>query len=195
MSIGGDVDDRDLRARDNHRRCRFHTGNGGFQMVSDHAWTGQLGHRLASRRRRDLAVPDPDDRGALPDRSWRSHQDKDATRDRSSSGCSCSRSACIGSFVALDLVLFFVFFELTLVPVYFVIAGWGFEKRSAAAVEVLPLHVPRLGVPARRDHGARRPARPADRQAHLRPGRALLDAPELYRPDPACSWPSRPRSR
>ena len=44
-------------------------------------------------------------------------------------------AACMGSFVSLDLVLFFVFFELTLVPVYFVIAGWGFERRSAAAVK------------------------------------------------------------
>ena len=44
-------------------------------------------------------------------------------------------AACLGSFVSFDLVLFFVFFELTLVPVYFVIAGWGFERRSAAAVK------------------------------------------------------------
>ena len=44
-------------------------------------------------------------------------------------------SACLGSFVSLDLVLFFVFFELTLVPTYFVISGWGFEQRNAAAVK------------------------------------------------------------
>ncbi len=31
----------------------------------------------------------------------------------------------LGSFVALDLVLFFVFFEVALVPMWFVIAGWG----------------------------------------------------------------------
>ena len=41
----------------------------------------------------------------------------------------------MGSFVALDLVLFFLFFELTLVPVYFVVAGWGFARRGYAAIK------------------------------------------------------------
>jgi len=44
-------------------------------------------------------------------------------------------AGCLGSFVALDLVLFFLFFELTLVPVYFVIAGWGFSRRGYAAIK------------------------------------------------------------
>jgi len=34
-------------------------------------------------------------------------------------------SASLGVFTALDLVLFFIFFELALVPMWFVIAGWG----------------------------------------------------------------------
>ena len=44
-------------------------------------------------------------------------------------------AACLGSFVALDLILFFLFFELTLVPVYFIIAGWGFARRAYAAIK------------------------------------------------------------
>ncbi len=44
-------------------------------------------------------------------------------------------SACLGSFVSLDLILFFLFFELTLVPAYFVIAGWGFARRGYAAIK------------------------------------------------------------
>jgi len=39
----------------------------------------------------------------------------------------------IGTFVALDLLLFFVFFELVLLPMYVVIAGWGGAGRIAAA--------------------------------------------------------------
>ena len=31
----------------------------------------------------------------------------------------------IGVFVSLDLVLFYVFWELTLIPMYFLIGGWG----------------------------------------------------------------------
>ena len=44
-------------------------------------------------------------------------------------------AACLGSFVALDLILFFLFFELTLVPVYFIVAGWGFARRAYAAMK------------------------------------------------------------
>jgi len=43
--------------------------------------------------------------------------------------------ACLGSFVSLDLILFFFFFELTLVPSYFIISGWGFARRAYAAVK------------------------------------------------------------
>ncbi|WIM97080.1 NADH-quinone oxidoreductase subunit M [Actinoplanes oblitus] len=39
----------------------------------------------------------------------------------------------LGTFLALDLILFFVFFEVVLLPMYAVIAGWGGEKRRAAA--------------------------------------------------------------
>jgi NADH-quinone oxidoreductase subunit M len=39
----------------------------------------------------------------------------------------------LGTFLALDLVLFFVFFEVVLLPMYAVIAGWGGEDRRHAA--------------------------------------------------------------
>jgi NADH-quinone oxidoreductase subunit M len=39
----------------------------------------------------------------------------------------------VGTFLALDLVLFFVFFEVVLLPMYAVIAVWGGERRRAAA--------------------------------------------------------------
>lgn len=34
-------------------------------------------------------------------------------------------TTCLGVFAALDLILFFVFFDLSIVGMYFVIAGWG----------------------------------------------------------------------
>ena len=34
----------------------------------------------------------------------------------------------LGTFLALDLLLFFVFFEVVLVPMWFVIAQWGDDK-------------------------------------------------------------------
>ena len=41
----------------------------------------------------------------------------------------------IGVFLALDLILFFVFFEVVLVPMYFLIAGWGHDNRRYAAMK------------------------------------------------------------
>ena len=41
----------------------------------------------------------------------------------------------MGSFLSLDLFLFFVFFELVLVPMYFLIAGWGYDKRAYASIK------------------------------------------------------------
>lgn len=46
-------------------------------------------------------------------------------------------TAMIGVFVSLDVLLFFVFFELTLAPMYAVIAGWGGPERRAAAMKFL----------------------------------------------------------
>ena len=41
----------------------------------------------------------------------------------------------MGSFLSLDLFLFFVFFEVVLVPMYFLIGGWGYEGRVYAATK------------------------------------------------------------
>jgi NADH-quinone oxidoreductase subunit M len=43
--------------------------------------------------------------------------------------------AIMGIFLALDLILFFVFWELMLVPMYFLIQGWGSEQREYAAMK------------------------------------------------------------
>jgi NADH-quinone oxidoreductase subunit M len=43
-------------------------------------------------------------------------------------------AACLGTFMALDMLLFYVFFELSLVGMYFVITGWGYEQRRRAGL-------------------------------------------------------------
>lgn len=45
------------------------------------------------------------------------------------------QTTCLGVFVALDLILFFVFFDLSIVAMYFVIAGWGHRDASRAALK------------------------------------------------------------
>ena len=44
-------------------------------------------------------------------------------------------AAVVGVFVATDVFLFYVFFELTLVPMYFIIGIWGGVRRVYAAIK------------------------------------------------------------
>jgi len=41
----------------------------------------------------------------------------------------------VGTFLAQDLILFFVFFEVVLLPMYFMIGVWGGENRQYAAIK------------------------------------------------------------
>lgn len=41
----------------------------------------------------------------------------------------------MGAFMAFDLLLFFLFFEVVLVPMYFLIGGWGHGRRIYAALK------------------------------------------------------------
>jgi NADH-quinone oxidoreductase subunit M len=43
------------------------------------------------------------------------------------------QTVCLGVFVALDLILFFLFFDLSIVLMYFLIAGWGHDGDWARA--------------------------------------------------------------
>jgi NADH-quinone oxidoreductase subunit M len=44
-------------------------------------------------------------------------------------------AALIGSFTALDLLLFYLFFEFMLLPMFFLIAIWGGERREYASIK------------------------------------------------------------
>ncbi len=45
------------------------------------------------------------------------------------------QAAVTGVFLAEDLILFYVFWELVLIPMYFLIGGWGHERRKHAAAK------------------------------------------------------------
>jgi len=47
----------------------------------------------------------------------------------------CLEVGMLGVFMALDLVLFYVFWEITLVPMYFLIGVWGGPKKEFAAIK------------------------------------------------------------
>ena len=45
------------------------------------------------------------------------------------------QAGCMGVFMSLDLFMFFVMFEIVLVPMYFLIGGWGYGNRVYAALK------------------------------------------------------------
>jgi NADH-quinone oxidoreductase subunit M len=111
----------------------LHAGNGGYQFVSHHVWAQSLGIDwyvgvdgisiflvllaavlfpivlVGARTRHDVRAFT----------AW----------------MLLLEAACIGSFISLDLVMFFLFFELTLVPAYFLIGGWGYARSAYAAIK------------------------------------------------------------
>ncbi len=46
-------------------------------------------------------------------------------------------SAMLGVFVSIDLFLFYVFWDAVLIPMYFLIGIWGYERRIYAAVKFI----------------------------------------------------------
>jgi NADH-quinone oxidoreductase subunit M len=112
---------------------QFKVGDGGYQMTSNHIWAPQLGiHWSLGIDGISLflvvmtAVLFP-----LAILGARVHRDPRTFV----AWVLLLEAACLGSFVSLDLVLFFLFFELTLVPSYFIIAGWGYARRGYAAIK------------------------------------------------------------
>ena len=41
----------------------------------------------------------------------------------------------LGVFAARDIILFYIFFEFTLIPLFFLIGVWGSEERRHAAMK------------------------------------------------------------
>ena len=78
-----------------------------------------------------------------------------------------AESAVLGAFLAQDLALFVAFFDLMLIPFYFLIGGWGARARTGAATIKLVIYtlVGSLLMLAGGDRH-RRAGRPAGRRAH-----------------------------
>ncbi|WP_241472757.1 NADH-quinone oxidoreductase subunit M [Mycolicibacterium neoaurum] len=121
---------------------RFDPAGPQFQFVEDHPWipsfgTGYIlgldGIALALVVLTAVLVP------LLIVAGW--NDARDDSRARSSQTYLALTLAVEGmvliSLVALDVLLFYVFFEAMLIPMYFLIGGFGGAHRSAAAVKFL----------------------------------------------------------
>ena len=111
----------------------FDTGRGSFQLVSEHAWIKAWGISwklgvdgislflvLLSTLLFPIAIVGPqvhrDVKGYV---AW----------------MLLLEAGCLGVFLSLDLFLFFLFWEVVLVPMYFLIGGWGYDRRVYAALK------------------------------------------------------------
>jgi NADH-quinone oxidoreductase subunit M len=113
--------------------AKFKTGDADYQFVSDHAWMEELGVRwtvgvdgisLFMVVLTALLMPI----GLLAS--------TDISRPKAFTfWLLLLEAGLIGVFLSLDLVLFFVFFEVVLVPMYFLIAEWGHDNRRYAATK------------------------------------------------------------
>ena len=104
--------------------------------------------------------------------------------------------AMLGVFVSLDLFLFYVFWDAMLVPMYFLIGVWGYERRIYAAVKfilytmagsvLMLIAIVGLAWTAQRATGTGLQLRPAEAVRARIPRRARSSG---------SSWRSRWRSR
>ena len=111
----------------------FETGDGGFQFVSRHPWIEPWGiswHVGVDGISLPLVVLT----GVLFPLSILG-ADAHHDQKRYLAWLLLLEAGVIGSFLSLDLFVFFLFFEIVLVPMYFLIGGWGYENRVHAATK------------------------------------------------------------
>jgi NADH-quinone oxidoreductase subunit M len=112
---------------------QFETGVSGFQMVSTHPWFGAIGIAWS------LGVDGISLFLVLLTAVLFPIAFAGATERPNPKAFTVwlllLESACLGSFLSIDVMLFFLFFEISLVPTYFIISGWGHEDRGRAATK------------------------------------------------------------
>jgi NADH-quinone oxidoreductase subunit M len=121
-------------------------------LVEKAAWLGGMVILQDGRGRHFDAVRHPDH---LPDAALHSGQ-LEAIKTRVKEymiAFLVLETLMIGVFCALDIVLFYIFFEGGLIPMFIIIGVWGGKRRIYASLQVLPLHAARLGADAARHHG------------------------------------------
>jgi NADH-quinone oxidoreductase subunit M len=111
----------------------FKEGDAGFQFVTNHSWIGAFGISWnlgvdgislflvgMTALLFPVALVGPPIRGSVKSfLGW----------------MLLLEACCMGTFLSLDLFLFFILFEVTLVPGYFLISGWGGFRRNYAALK------------------------------------------------------------
>ncbi len=119
---------------------RFEVGEGGFQLVEQYEWISAIGATyslgvdgigLTLILLTTILSP------VVLLASWRDGHEGRWSVNAYVAWMLALEGLAIGVFAATDVFLFYVLFEATLIPVYFLIGGFGGPRRSYAAVKFL----------------------------------------------------------
>lgn len=119
---------------------RFDIDSGGYQLTENHEWIGALGVHWALGVNgigltmiflTTVLMP------IVMLASWRDQEHDPARTNSYFAWMLVLEALAIGVFAATDVFVFYVLFEATLIPLYFLIGGHGTGQRSYAAVKFL----------------------------------------------------------
>jgi NADH-quinone oxidoreductase subunit M len=118
----------------------YEIGRSGFQFVEEHSWISAFGAHyavgldglgLALVLLTTILTP------VVILASWNDADDRDWGVNAFFAWVLALEGLAIGVFAATDVFLFYVLFEATLIPIYFLIGGFGGARRSYAAAKFL----------------------------------------------------------
>jgi NADH-quinone oxidoreductase subunit M len=113
----------------------FNAGSGGLQYVTDDEWIPDLGIRYQlGVDGLNLFLLALTAIAWVPCTLWAAFREHDRPR-LFFFNLALAETAVLGAFLAQDLALFVVFFDLMLVPFYFLIGGWGSGDRVRATTK------------------------------------------------------------
>jgi NADH-quinone oxidoreductase subunit M len=116
---------------------RFHTHAGGLQFVTDTVWIGALGiHYKLGLDGLNVLLVLVTTIVFSASLVWSAARDWERTRLYYFHFL-LAESGVLGAFCSQDLVLFIIFFDLMLIPFYFLSGMWGGENRVAATTKLV----------------------------------------------------------
>jgi NADH-quinone oxidoreductase subunit M len=117
--------------------ARFHAGNPGLQFVTDKVWISALGiHYKLAINGLNVALMLLTTVLFTVSLAWSSMRQVDRPK-LYYFWFGLAESAVLGAFLAQDLILFVAFFDLMLIPFYFLVGSWGTGDRVRATIKMV----------------------------------------------------------
>ncbi len=117
--------------------ARFHAGNPGLQFVTDKVWISALGiHYKLGINGLNVALILLTTVLFSVSLAWSAMREVDRPHYYYF-WFGLAESAVLGAFLAQDLILFVAFFDLMLIPFYFLVGSWGTGERVRATIKMV----------------------------------------------------------